>query len=178
MIKFNMPQERYRILIVDDEPMTRNLISSILSSKGHACVTACDGDEALDKASKEKFDAVITDIVMPNMDGIALTRELLRQNPSLPVMVITGFTDEHYYDESINAGATDFINKPFSIAEFTARFQRMMRDHDILSHIKTREKEIEKISSEMIAGIQHDSMERINALKREVDELKKQLKVV
>jgi DNA-binding response OmpR family regulator len=169
---------KYKVLIVDDEPMTRELISSILSSKGHSCTTASDGVEALDKADMEVFDAVVTDIVMPNMDGITLTKELLKRNPSIPVMVITGFSDEHYYDESINAGATDFINKPFSIAEFLARFHRMMRDHDILSRIKTHEKEIEKISSKMIAGIQHDSMERIKALKREVDELKKQLKVV
>lgn len=164
---------KYKVLIVDDEPMTRDLVSSILSSKGHTCVTASDGAEALDKASTEKFDAVITDIVMPNMDGITLTRELSKNDPSLPVMVITGFTDEHYYEESINAGATDFINKPFSIAELTARFQRMMRDREILCQIKAHEQEIEKIGSEMIAGIQHDSMERIAALKRDIEELKR-----
>ena len=156
--------------------MTRDLVSSILSSKGHTCVTASDGVEALDKASTEKFDAVITDIVMPNMDGITLTRELSKNDPSLPVMVITGFTDEHYYEESINAGATDFINKPFSIAEFLARFHRMMRDHETICEIKKREMEIERIGAEMIRGMQHDSMERIEALKKEIEELKKGLK--
>lgn len=167
---------KYKVLIVDDEPMTRDLVSSILSSKGHTCVTASDGAEALDKASTEKFDAVITDIVMPNMDGITLTKELLKRNPSIPVMVITGFIDEHYYEESITAGATDFINKPFSTAELTARFQRMMRDREILCQIKAHEQEIEKISSEMIAGIQHDSMERIAALKRDIEELKREMR--
>jgi DNA-binding response OmpR family regulator len=167
---------KYKVLIVDDEAMTRDLVSSILSSKGHKCVTASDGVEALDKASKENFDAVITDIVMPNMDGIALTMELLKRNPSTPVMVITGFTDEHYYEESIEAGATDFINKPFSIAEFLARFHRMMRDHETIREIKKREKEIEKIGAEMIAGIQHDASKRIDILKKEIEELKKGLK--
>jgi DNA-binding response OmpR family regulator len=156
--------------------MTRDLVSSILSSKGHACVTASDGVEALNKAGMEVFDAVVTDIVMPNMDGITLTRELLKQNPSIPVMVITGFTDEHYYEESIEAGATDFINKPFSIAEFLARFHRMMRDHETICQIKGREREIERIGAEMIAGIQHDARERINILKKEIEELKKGLK--
>jgi len=84
---------KYKVLIVDDEPMTRDLISSILSSKGHTCVTASDGVEALDKAGMEVFDAVVTDIVMPNMDGITLTMELLKRNPSIPIMVITGFTE-------------------------------------------------------------------------------------
>lgn len=167
---------KYKVLIVDDEPMTRDLISSILSSKGHTCVTASDGVEALDKANEGTFDAVVTDIVMPNMDGITLTKELLKRNPSIPVMVITGFTDEHYYEESINAGATDFINKPFSIAEFLARFHRMMRDHETICEIKKREQEIEKIGAEMIAGIQHDARERISTLKKEIEELKKGLK--
>lgn len=166
----------YKVLIVDDEPITRDLISSILSSKGHTCVAASDGVEALDKASMDNFDAVVTDIVMPNMDGITLTRELLKQNPSIPIMVITGFTDEHYYEESINAGATDFINKPFSIAEFLARFHRMMRDHETIYEIKKREIEIEKIGAAMIAGIQHDSAARIDALKKESEELKKRVK--
>lgn len=166
---------KYKVLVVDDEAMTRDLISSILSSKGHKCVTASDGVEALDKAGKDTFDAVITDIVMPNMDGITLTKELLKRNPSIPVMVITGFTDEHYYEESVNAGATDFINKPFSIAEFLARFHRMMRDHKTVCEIKKREQEIEKIGAEMIAGIQHDSAARIETLKKEIIRLKKEL---
>ncbi|BCB96695.1 hypothetical protein JZK55_16170 [Dissulfurispira thermophila] len=171
-----MPLNKYRVLIVDDEPMTRDLISSILSSKGHVCTTAPDGVEALDKARVEKFDAAITDIVMPGMDGITLTRELKKLNPFLPIMVITGFTDEHYYEESINAGATDFINKPFSIAELLARFQRMMREHETIYEIKKREIEIEKIGAEMIAGIQHDSTAKIETLKKEIEELKKSLK--
>ncbi|MCL4456842.1 MAG: response regulator [Nitrospirae bacterium] len=67
----------YKILIVDDEAMTRDLISSVLSSKGHKCETAVDGAQALEMALANGFDAVITDIVMPEKDGITLTRELL-----------------------------------------------------------------------------------------------------
>ncbi|MBI5212743.1 MAG: response regulator [Nitrospirae bacterium] len=165
----------YKILIVDDEATTRDLISSVLSSKGHRCETAVDGAQALDRALAETFDAVITDIVMPEMDGITLTREVLKINPSLPVMVITGFSDEHYYEDSVNAGASDFINKPFSVAELLARFQKMMRDHEISNQIMAREKELEKIGAEMIAGVQHDSMQRVAALKKEIESLRKNL---
>lgn len=165
----------YKILIVDDEAMTRDLISSVLSSKGHRCETAVNGAQALDKALAETFDAVITDIVMPEMDGIALTRELLKINPELPIMIITGFSDEHYYEDSVNAGASDFINKPFSIAELLARFQKMMHIREIIAQIRVHEKELEKVGSEMIAGIQHDSMQRVTALKKEIESLKKTL---
>lgn len=165
----------YKILIADDEAMTRDLISSVLSSKGHRCETAVDGAQALDKALAETFDAVITDIVMPEMDGIILTGELLKINPSLPVMVITGFSDEHYYEDSVNAGASEFINKPFSVAELLARFHKMMRDHEISNQIRAREKELEKIGAEMIAGVQNDSMQKMAALKKEIESLKKTL---
>ena len=104
-----------------------------------------------------------------------LALPLLKLNPELPVMVITGFSDEHYYEDSVNAGASDFINKPFSIAELLARFQKMMRDHEIVAQIRAGEKELEKIGSEMIAGIQHDSMQRVTALKKEIESLQKKL---
>ncbi|HAK88196.1 MAG TPA: hypothetical protein DHV16_03870 [Nitrospiraceae bacterium] len=171
-----MTIQTYKILIADDEAMTRDLVSSVLSSKGHKCEIAINGAQALDMALENGFDAVITDIVMPGMDGIALTRELLKINPELPVMVITGFSDEHYYEDSVNAGASDFINKPFSIAELLARFQKMMRDREIINEIKAREKEIERIGAEMIAGVQHDSTQRVTALKKEIESLKKNLK--
>jgi two-component system chemotaxis response regulator CheY len=72
-----MPDPTYKVLIVDDDPFIRRLISSILTLKGHQCEEANDGMEALEKFSKTSFDAVITDIRMPRMDGIDLTRELL-----------------------------------------------------------------------------------------------------
>jgi len=64
----------YKVLVVDDEEMIRRLILTILSKQGHHCDTASNGFEALDKIRKEHFDAVITDIEMPKMDGFILTR--------------------------------------------------------------------------------------------------------
>ncbi|HET6516582.1 MAG TPA: diguanylate cyclase [Thermodesulfovibrionales bacterium] len=117
-----------KILVVEDEPEIRNLLSIFCSSKGYSCETASDGNEALEKAAKTAFDAVITDISMPNMDGLILTRELLRRYPGISVMVMTGFARQYTEEDALQAGAADFIEKPFSLDEFSARFQRMMRD--------------------------------------------------
>ena len=100
-----------------------------MSSKGHQCVTASNGLEALGKIMEAKFDALITDIVMPEMDGIALTKELSKQYQNLPVMVMTGYTEEYSAETAIASGAREFIKKPFSISEFLVRFDKMMRDH-------------------------------------------------
>ena len=119
----------YKILVVDDEEPMRKLIVSLLSPKGHQCVTANNGREALDKFMETKFDALITDIVMPEMDGITLTEELSKHYQNLPVMVMTGYTEEYSAETAIASGAREFINKPFSISEFLIRFDKMMRDH-------------------------------------------------
>lgn len=81
---------KYKVLVADDDSAIRYTIVAMLSSLEHLCHVAADGAEALNKAKGEHFDAVVTDVQMPHMDGITLTRELLKQNPSLPVMVMTG----------------------------------------------------------------------------------------
>ncbi len=124
-----MESTHYKILVVDDEEQMRKLIATMLSQKGHQCVTARNGREALDKIMETKFDALITDIVMPEMDGIALTKELSKHYQNLPVMVMTGYTEEYSAETAIASGAREFINKPFSVSEFLIRFDKMMRDH-------------------------------------------------
>jgi DNA-binding NtrC family response regulator len=125
-----MKTRKYKVLIVDDEPAMRDIIATLLSSDGHLCYTASDGIEALKRTEREYFDAVITDVVMPHMDGITLTKELLKRNPSLAVAVMTGFSNQYTAEDVDAAGASDFLNKPFAIDEFSSRFAEMMRDHE------------------------------------------------
>ena len=119
---------KYTILVVDDEELIRNLIVTFLFKLGHLCVTAIDGVDALDKIKGNKFDAVITDIKMPNMDGIILTREISTRYPGLPVMVMTAFDEEYSVGTAISVGAREFIRKPFSLDEFAIRLHKMIRD--------------------------------------------------
>ena len=126
-----MEPTHYKILVVDDDEPMRKLIVSLLSPRGHQCVTANNGREALDKIMETKFDALITDIAMPEMDGITLTKELSKHYQNLPVMVMTGFTEDYSAETAIASGAREFIKKPFSISEFPIRFDIMMRDHKV-----------------------------------------------
>ena len=119
----------YRILIVDDEEMVRDFVVSLLSKYGHICEMAKDGIEASEKIKNNSFDAAVIDIVMPHMDGITLTKELVKLNPDLPIIIMTGHADEHSAGSAIVAGAREFIKKPFSIDEFVLRFDKMMHDH-------------------------------------------------
>jgi two-component system cell cycle response regulator len=125
----NMKPSYYKVLIVDDDESIRNLMVTLLAQKGHHCETATNGLEALDRISKTEIDAVITDIVMPKMDGISLTEELLKRYQSLPVMTVTGYAEEYSAETAMASGAREFIKKPFSNTEFIIRFDKMMREH-------------------------------------------------
>ncbi|MGQ9648257.1 MAG: GGDEF domain-containing response regulator [Thermodesulfobacteriota bacterium] len=124
-----MKPTNYKILVVDDEEQIRKLIVTVLSQKGHQCLTANNGREALDKMRETRVDALITDIVMPEMDGIALAEELSKDHQNLPVMVMTGYATENSAETAFTSGAREFIKKPFSISEFVIRLDKMIRDH-------------------------------------------------
>jgi CheY-like chemotaxis protein len=151
----------YKILVVEDEEPLRKIVVAFLSREGHQCVTASNGIEALSKIHKNKVDAVITDIAMPQMNGINLTRELLSLYPKLPIMVMTGYSKEYPAELAIKAGARDFIGKPFSYDELILRFDKMMSDHESLLQVEAKQKE-------MFLRVQRESSEKISELQREI----------
>ena len=131
-----MESSNYTILVVDDEELIRRLIVTFLSQLGHSCITATDGVDALEKMDGNKMDAVITDIKMPKMDGIILTREISTKYPGLPVMVMTAFDEEYSAGVAISVGAREFIKKPFSLDEFAIRLHKMINDSETLRRLK------------------------------------------
>jgi len=159
---------KYKVLVVDDEEPVRNMLVAFLSRGGHQCETASSGIEALMKTHQNKFDAVITDIVMPQMNGIALTEELLRLYPKLPIMIMTGYSKEYPTESAIMAGARDFIGKPFSYDEFVLRFNKMMSDCKISLEVESKQNGV-------VFHIQRESSDRINELQREIESLKSKL---
>ena len=131
-----MESSKFTILVVDDEELMRRFIVSFLSRLGFSSVTAVDGMDALDKMKENKIDAVITDIKMPNMDGIILTRELSTRYPGVPVMVMTAFDEEYSAGTAISLGAREFIKKPFSPDEFAIRLSMMIGDSEAMKRMK------------------------------------------
>jgi len=131
---------RYTILVVDDEELIRNLVVTFLSRLGHSCFTAIDGVDALNKMKENRIDVVITDVKMPNMDGIVLTSEISKQYPECPIMVMTAFDEEYSAGTAISVGAREFIKKPFSLDEFAIRLHKMINDSETLRRLKSEKK--------------------------------------
>jgi CheY-like chemotaxis protein len=146
----------YTILVVDDEELIRNLLVTFLSKLGHSCVIAIDGVDALDKMKRNKIDVVITDIKMPNMDGIILTNKISLQYPELPIMVMTAFDEEYSAGVAISAGAREFIKKPFSLDEFAIRLHKMINDSEALRRLKAEkngDKDMQDLIDELETAI-------------------------
>ncbi|HLJ39268.1 MAG TPA: response regulator [Steroidobacteraceae bacterium] len=107
-----------RILAVDDSPSMRQLVKLALASGGHEVDVATDGVEALQVAERQQFDVVITDVNMPNMDGISLVRELRRlaNYRFVPLLMLTTESTSERKQQGKEAGATGWLVKPFDPA--------------------------------------------------------------
>lgn len=109
-------KDAYKILLVDDEPLILNFTSRLLQSEGHEVITAENGARAADQLSLSSFDLVITDINMPEMDGIELLDLISRNHKSTSVILLTGYNNSSLAD-AFSKGAKKLLPKPFNIDE-------------------------------------------------------------
>jgi len=107
--------ERPRVLVVDDEEAVRDLIVKTLTMADYDVNSAADGQSALDALKDTDFDLLITDLRMPGMDGLTVIRQARRLSPSLPIIIITGYSTEASAIEAINLGVCGYLTKPFRL---------------------------------------------------------------
>jgi DNA-binding NtrC family response regulator len=105
-----MPNEK--VLLVDDEQEFTQVLSERMASRGVGVDTAASGSEAIQKVKGEPYDAIILDLAMPEMDGIETLRHLIKDNPDLQVILLTGYGTLQKGIEAIKLGAMDFLEKP------------------------------------------------------------------
>ncbi len=115
------------VLVVDDEPALAGMIQRLLETEGYKVVTAFDGEQGLQRFYENAgFDLVISDVLMPNLNGPDMLREMLREVPDLKAIFITGYTDE-----TVNARISELrfevIRKPFTPEHFLARVRETVR---------------------------------------------------
>ena len=119
-------REPAKILIVDDEPQITRVLRTALSTQGYTLRVASNGVEGLGAAHEWKPDLVITDLAMPEMDGVELCREL-RAVSQVPIIVLSVRNQDRMKIEALDAGADDYVTKPFSIQELQARVRAQLR---------------------------------------------------
>ena len=124
-----------KILIVDDEPRIRELIREHLQYAGYTCEEAADGSAALAQVTSSSFDLVILDLMMPFMDGMTCLREMRGRHINTPVIILTARGEEYDKLAGLEAGADDYVVKPFSPRELVARVRAVL--NRTLAHTDT-----------------------------------------
>ena len=118
-----------RVLVVEDERNIRELVCLHLGLEGYACEGLANGQEALARAERERFDLLVLDLMIPGLDGVSLCRALRRGGPNqdVPILMLTARRDESDKVLGLESGADDYLTKPFGVRELVARARALLR---------------------------------------------------
>jgi two-component system, OmpR family, response regulator len=116
-----------RVLVVDDEPRIVTFVARALSAEGLAVDSAHDGRLALELARTRVYDLVVLDLMLPGLDGVSLLQEIIEARPEQRVLVLSALSDVESKVRCLELGASDYLPKPFALAEFLARVRARLR---------------------------------------------------
>jgi CheY-like chemotaxis protein len=114
-----------KILIVDDEQFVRDLLEKVLRRRGHEVTVASDADHALQAFAQANYDLLLTDVVMPGMDGFDLLRRVKSAYPAIKVIVLTGYARKQSISDFLLYGADEYLSKPFQVHELISAVDRV-----------------------------------------------------
>ncbi len=151
----------YTLLVVDDDPLNRELLRDAATVEGYAVQEAPDGAEALELISDAKPDVVLLDILMPGMNGLDVCRRIKSDERTrhIPVILITAQRGRQERLEGIAAGATDFLNKPVDISELRLRLRNAIRTKQLYDEVRSKWEQVaalEKLRDDLVHMIVHD----------------------
>lgn len=151
------------ILLAEDDENLGQLLQTFLKTKGFSVELARNGRQAYERYADGHFDFCIFDVMMPEMDGFALAREIRQIDPKVPILFLTAKSMKEDKLEGFNTGADDYMTKPFMMEELVARINAIMR--------RTGTEEKEEDEAQMIGNIKYDPVSRILYLKEEQKKL-------
>ena len=128
-----------KILVVDDELIIRESLSSDLKREGYKVEAVVSGEDALLHLQEEKYDLLITDLVMDGMNGLELLSTLRGQDSDMPVIIITGYGELKSAVEALRLGASDYLLKPYFVKELLIRIKNIFQQRELLEKVSLYE---------------------------------------
>ena len=162
-----MDETRGAVLVVDDEESIRSILSRKLESEGYICITASDGKEAVETASRQDFDLVLTDIKMPGMSGLEVLSHIVNEHPDTCVIMITALADAQTAVEAMKLGAYDYVTKPFDLEAMGMRVEKALERRRLVLENRDYQMNLEQKVEHQVGQIQQYYRESIQALARE-----------
>jgi len=172
----DLKREIKKVLVVDDEQDICTLLTKFLRSSGYSCESTTDPTEALEGLKQNSFELIISDIKMAGIDGLQLLSEILKIDPGVDTIMMTGHTSTYTYSDIIKAGAADFIGKPFQMPELKAKIERIDRErrmrrelHDLNGAMRVllqqAEKDKETLSENVVSNVKALILPYVDKLK-------------
>jgi len=143
-----------KILIVDDEEAIREVISTLLETLGYDCMSVSNGCRAQEFLAGQSVDLVLSDMVMPEMDGLSLVEWLRKTEPEIPVIMVTAMHDLSTALEAIRRGAYDYILKPFEKDQLYVSVRRALEHRSLVLENRNYQRNLEKLVEERTAQLQ------------------------
>lgn len=131
-----------KILVIDDEEALVRLISYNLAKEGFNILTAVDGNEAWQMIAQEKPDLIVLDLMLPGKDGLEICRDLRKENNEIPIIMLTARDEEIDKVLGLELGADDYMTKPFSVRELSARVKAVLRRKQAIMTSESADKEL------------------------------------
>jgi CheY-like chemotaxis protein len=116
-----------KILIVDDEPLAREILGEFLTDRGFEVILAIDGNDGLRKYQEHKPQAALIDLQMPGMSGDVLTKTILKENKEFPIIILTGHIPDYSVQELMEAGTRALLEKPINLKELHLQIQKIIQ---------------------------------------------------
>jgi DNA-binding response OmpR family regulator len=172
----DLGREIKKVLVVDDEQDICAMLTKFLRSSGYSCESATDPTKALKAIKRNDFHLVISDIKMAGIDGLQLLSEILKIDPGLDTIMMTGHTGVYTYSDIIRAGAADFIAKPFQLPELKAKIERIDRERNMQRELRElnitmgvllqrAEREKEKLGAHVVSNVKELILPYVEKLK-------------
>src|SRR5688572_14328295 len=154
------PNEKPRVLVVDDEKFIRDILADFLGMEGYVVRTADDGSSAVAELSRARYDMVISDLKMPRMGGLELLKEVARTHPETLTVIMTGFGTVETAIDAMKQGAYDYILKPFKVEEIVHIVQRGLEKQRLAAeNLRLREAlSLYKVSEAIAASLSLDEV--------------------
>ncbi|MGH7341926.1 MAG: sigma-54-dependent transcriptional regulator, partial [Candidatus Rokuibacteriota bacterium] len=152
------------ILVVDDEPAIQDILTWALSAEGYRVATAGSGEEALTRVEEEDFDIIVTDIVMPGLDGLEVLERSRVLNPRAAVIVMTAYAALETAIAALRRGAADYLEKPFSVDLLKERVRRLLQYRETI----WKDRLVQRALQPRVAGSLVGESDAIRALHEQI----------
>jgi two-component system response regulator AtoC len=128
--------DRFRVLVIDDDPGVRDYMEALVSRQGYEVTAAADGEEALKNLETIQPDLITLDVVLPGMDGLQTLEKLKQRLPDVPVVMLSGHGQARNIVEAMRRGASDFLRKPFEVEELELAFQKALEKRALKQEVE------------------------------------------